>query len=157
MRPVTSFMSRVNFIPGDLGAYGIFFDSRQLILNVLLAVPFGFGVNFVLQPGRIGIGWLTLAFGVAIECLQLAISLTLGYAYRVIDVNDVLLNALGVLIGYVLFCVFAKVYLTVIRRVETDRLEGLASYLLEVAMASESPRTPPLGAAPSRGIGTEDR
>lgn len=41
-----------------------------------------------------------LAFSVAIELAQLAVSVGLGYAYRVSDIDDVILNVAGVLLGY---------------------------------------------------------
>ena len=39
----------------------------------------------------------------ALETAQLGVSLLIGAAYRSVDINDVLLNAAGVLLGYALF------------------------------------------------------
>ena len=44
-----------------------------------------------------------LAFPVAIELAQLAVSLLVGYSYRVTEVDDVLLNFAGVLLGFALY------------------------------------------------------
>ncbi len=44
-----------------------------------------------------------LLFPLAIELSQLAISLALGYSYRATEIDDVLLNFVGVLSGYGLF------------------------------------------------------
>jgi glycopeptide antibiotics resistance protein len=54
------------------------------------------------------IGWYSAIFAVTIETLQLAISLLYGFAYRVIDVNDVLLNLSGAMLGYALLKVAAS-------------------------------------------------
>ena len=40
-----------------------------------------------------------LSFSLAIELSQLAVSLAVGYWHRMTDVDDVLLNAAGVLLG----------------------------------------------------------
>jgi glycopeptide antibiotics resistance protein len=45
---------------------------------------------------------LAVALSSAIEVGQLAVSQALGYAYRSTDVDDIILNVLGALIGYVL-------------------------------------------------------
>ena len=41
-----------------------------------------------------------LAVSVAIEGTQLGLSLLMGYWYRVADVDDLILNTAGVLLGY---------------------------------------------------------
>ena len=68
-------------------------------------VPFGFLLPFAaphIAPWpRIAVA--ALAFPVAIELAQLAVSLLLGYSYRVTEVDDVLLNFAGVLLGFTLY------------------------------------------------------
>jgi glycopeptide antibiotics resistance protein len=72
----------------------------QILQNMLLTVPFGFGISLVLRRQPKHILGLALALGLSIELIQAGIGVLLGYFYRIVDVNDVLLNALGVLIGY---------------------------------------------------------
>lgn len=72
---------------------------QQIFQNILLTVPFGLGIYFVAPARAKTLMWL----GAGVELGQVVISLVLGYPYRVLDVNDVLLNALGVVIGYGLF------------------------------------------------------
>ena len=72
--------------------------------NVLTLVPFGFLLPFAAPrlatwPRMVG---AALVFPVGIELAQLAVSLLLGYSYRATEVDDVLLNFAGVLIGYAL-------------------------------------------------------
>ncbi len=73
--------------------------------NVLTLAPFGFLLPFA-APGLAT--WRRMAsaavlFPLAIELSQLSISLVLGYSYRVTELDDVLLNFAGVLLGYAVF------------------------------------------------------
>ena len=79
------------------------FDSENLF-NLLMFLPFGF-----LCPGkRTGSGWLrTAAAGLGLFC---AIELLQPFFGRSFDCNDILLNALGALIGAVLSGLLARRY-----------------------------------------------
>ncbi len=79
------------------------FDSENLF-NLLMFLPFGF-----LCPGkRTGSGWLrTAAAGLGLSC---AIELLQPSFGRSFDCNDILLNALGALIGAVLSGLLARWY-----------------------------------------------
>jgi len=72
---------------------------RQAVQNVLLTIPFGVGVSLLARLRRGAWLWLPPLVGLALEGGQLALSLLLRSPLRVTDVNDVLLNALGVWIG----------------------------------------------------------
>jgi len=126
-------MSFVNLIPFYFGPFGTLNSaSLTMIHNVILTIPFGFGVNFVAQVRAKTVLWLALAVGFGIETAQLAISLILRYPYRVIDINDVLMNACGVLIGYGIFRVFARLYLWMTQHFSIKHM-GLAAYISDVA------------------------
>ena len=77
------------------------FDSENLF-NLLMFLPFGF-----LCPGkRTGSGWLwTAAAGLGLSC---AIELLQPFLGRSFDCNDILLNALGALIGAALSGLLAR-------------------------------------------------
>jgi glycopeptide antibiotics resistance protein len=102
-------LSRVNLVPFY---YGNFYASDQKILireifqNILMTMPFGFGVSFIARLKARDFLWLAFAVGLSIELAQLAVSLAIGGAYRGVDINDVLLNAAGVLFGYACFRLF---------------------------------------------------
>jgi len=70
--------------------------------NVLTLAPFGFLLPFIAPRlatwGRMALA--ALLFPLAIELSQLAISLLLGYSYRLTELDDVILNAAGVLLGF---------------------------------------------------------
>lgn len=126
--------SRINFIPLYFGKYGLTPASFAGILNnILLTIPVGFGLNFIAKLKAKNFVALAFALGLGFEMGQLILSLLLRYPYRTIDVNDVILNATGVLIGYGLFRIFASLYLTVSRRFSIKQ-EGLSAYIYQCSL-----------------------
>jgi glycopeptide antibiotics resistance protein len=102
--------------------------------NVLVFVPFG--MLLALVAPRVATWRRILGCGLllslSIELGQLAVSLVLGYSYRVTDIDDVILNVVGVLLG------FAAWLLVRARLVEAappapDRAGGQAGVLERVA------------------------
>ncbi len=80
------------------------FAFRQVVGNIVAFIPLG--LLLPLASSRLAWAWVPLAglaLSVTIEACQLAISLAVGYGYRAADVDDVILNATGVLIGYSAF------------------------------------------------------
>ncbi len=102
-------LSHINFVPFKylsdpyVNSHIIFLEIFQ---NILLTILFGFGVSFIAQFKARDFLWLAIAVGLAIEIAQLVISLGVG-VYRTVDITDVLLNATGVLLGYLFFRAFA--------------------------------------------------
>lgn len=75
---------------------------RQSIGNFLMLMPLGVYLPLLLPRARrmaivVLIGF---AISVAIELAQLAISILLGYPYKITDVDDVILNSAGVAVGF---------------------------------------------------------
>jgi glycopeptide antibiotics resistance protein len=85
------------------------------LLNVLLLIPFGFGLPFVTPLHMKQTVSLGALFSIVIELLQLITGLIGGMTFRVADVNDVLFNTLGVAIGYVLFLGFGRTFRRIAR------------------------------------------
>lgn len=73
--------------------------------NVLTLAPFGFLLPF--SAPRVAtwprVAAAALLFPLAIELSQLAVSMAIGYSYRATEVDDVLLNFAGVLLGFAVF------------------------------------------------------
>lgn len=86
---------------------------RDVIDNVILTIPFGFGINFLARVKPRNSLWLGLAVGAGFELVQLAISLVFRSSVRAVDINDAILNAVGVLLGYALFRAFAWAYVRI--------------------------------------------
>jgi len=125
-------MSQVNLIPFYFSQYGITAgDIGGIIANIVLTTPFGFGLNFISRVKLRDFLWLSLSIGIGIEMLQLVISLILSYPYRVVDINDAILNAVGVLVGYSLFRAFARLFLALTNRFKIEH-DGLSSYIYEI-------------------------
>ncbi|WP_306207004.1 VanZ family protein [Actinoplanes sp. RD1] len=87
------FSEMVHWIPGDV-------DAPSFVLNVIMFLPFG-----VLGPllsrrcdGYAAIAWRAVTASAVIELTQLVLGLTLG-SRRTIDVNDLIANTAGALLG----------------------------------------------------------
>jgi glycopeptide antibiotics resistance protein len=98
------FSEYVNLVPGSPGSRPwSSFDLDQVIINILLGVPLGFGLNFLKVVRLRTLPWAAFGLGFTIEALQLVSSLIAGHPRHIADVNDMLLNAFGVVVGYALF------------------------------------------------------
>jgi glycopeptide antibiotics resistance protein len=85
-------------------------DMETSLLNILLLIPFGFGLPFITNfrmKKVVGIGAL---FSIVIEFLQLITGFMAKITFRVADINDVIFNTVGVAIGYILFIGFVRIY-----------------------------------------------
>lgn len=110
-QPVSAILARVNLIPFNFG--GLFDLHPNIAIyelggNILLTVPFGFPIPLLTRVKPPQILWLSLLVGLSTELAQLVTCLIIGRYYRSVDINDVLLNALGALIGSGLFVVTNK-------------------------------------------------
>jgi len=95
-----------NFIPfKEIMRYNI--TSRLFIKNVLgnmlMILPFGFFASFYLKSEKLTLPLLlTLIASISIEVVQLLIG-------RVFDVDDIILNVLGGMLGYLFYLVMRKI------------------------------------------------
>jgi glycopeptide antibiotics resistance protein len=84
-------------------------DATTSLFNVLMMVPFGFGLPFItnLRLKRVVIA--ALLFSLTVESLQLITGFAANTTFRIADVNDVIFNTVGAAIGYALFRVFVRI------------------------------------------------
>jgi glycopeptide antibiotics resistance protein len=85
-------------------------DLKTSLLNILLLIPFGFGLPFITNfrmKKTVVIGAL---FSVVIEFLQLITGYMAKITFRIADINDVIFNTVGVAVGYILFVGFVHIY-----------------------------------------------
>jgi glycopeptide antibiotics resistance protein len=78
-------------------------DIKTSLLNVLLLVPFGFGLPFITNLRMKKVVVIGGLFSVVIEFLQWLTGLMAKLTFRVADINDVIFNTIGVVVGYILF------------------------------------------------------
>ncbi|MRS05258.1 VanZ family protein, partial [bacterium] len=74
-------------------------------LNAILTIPFGIGLGYFLRPKWYKLVLWALLTGLTLEGIQLIVILLIGTLYHTVDINDVILNATGVLLGYGLFLI----------------------------------------------------
>lgn len=94
------FDPNINMLP----IVGVFSYPQQYILNIFLFVPLGFLLSLLWGKCRrffatVSIGFL---FSLAIEAMQL-------FCYRATDIDDLITNTLGTVVGYVLHLVINRV------------------------------------------------
>jgi glycopeptide antibiotics resistance protein len=85
-------------------------DLKTSLLNILLLIPFGFGLPFITNYRMKKIIFIGALFSIAIELMQLITGYMAKITFRVADINDVIFNTMGVAIGYILFIGFARIY-----------------------------------------------
>lgn len=113
----------INVLPFSSG-FGI-----QNILNIIMFMPFGFLVPLIWKPSRKLSGTVLLGFefSLLIEFLQL-------FNRRATDIDDLLMNTLGALLGFLLW----KIYQLLVKKMPKEihsfpRQEPLIYVLLSLA------------------------
>jgi glycopeptide antibiotics resistance protein len=85
-------------------------DLKTSLLNILLLIPFGFGLPFITNFRMKKVVVIGALLSIAIEFLQLITGLMAKITFRVADINDVIFNTVGVAVGYILFVGFVRIY-----------------------------------------------
>ena len=85
-------------------------DLTTSLLNILLFVPFGFGLPFITNLPMKKIVIFGALFSIAIEFLQWVTGFLANITFRIADINDVIFNTVGAAIGYILFIAFMRIY-----------------------------------------------
>lgn len=101
--PLDTLVSRINLIPFYFGkSVRLAFSLKgEQFANILLTIPYGFLLPFFKQITFPKFLIYAFGIGLGIELTQLClIIITGGGFYRVADINDVLFNATGALLGY---------------------------------------------------------
>jgi glycopeptide antibiotics resistance protein len=78
-------------------------DLKTSLLNILLFIPFGFGLPFITNLRIKKVIIIGAILSISIELLQLITGIIGHITFRISDINDVLFNTIGVVIGYILF------------------------------------------------------
>ncbi|MEG0138097.1 MAG: VanZ family protein [Bacilli bacterium] len=95
-----------NFIPfKEMFRYdfGTRLFIKNIIGNIVLFIPYGFFIGYYLKLEKFKLSFLlTLVVSITIETTQLAIG-------RVFDIDDILLNVIGGLLGTYVYTVLSKI------------------------------------------------
>ncbi len=124
-----------NDVPGEHGinitilkeitryTFGSHLFYRNVVGNIVMFIPFGFFTTYFLDIHKKRYNLLVTFFtSLAIELIQLKIG-------RAFDVDDLILNCLGSLIGF-----FAYRFITYLCRNKSDRFKGNITVLLILLM-----------------------
>ena len=131
-----TFKPRLNLVPFYFGTcYLLRLCLLNIVGNILLTIPFGFGISFITPLKPRDFLWLGIATGLVLEGTQLVVSLAYRSAFRVVDINDVILNTIGVLVGYALFRILGQLYLSLTRRFSITS-QPLFAYIYSVVRRS---------------------
>ena len=76
------------------------FAHMTSLLNVVMFIPIGFLLGFIIKNNwKKSIVW-GFILSLVIESLQLLVNVFIGYNFRTFDVNDLIFNTIGTLVGY---------------------------------------------------------
>lgn len=90
----------------NVGNYNFF---RQVICNILLFMPLSFFIKIIFNKlSAIKIILIGIFSSLIIELLQLLINLITNFPSYVCDIDDLILNSIGVVIGYMISLLFLK-------------------------------------------------
>ena len=123
--------STSNFIPfKEILRYSIGSSLfyKNVLGNMVMFVPFGFFVSYFLKLEKVySITLITLLTSITIEITQLLIG-------RVFDVDDLLLNLVGGVFGYLLYEVIHKVRIKLPNFLKKDYIYNIIMVLLIIAV-----------------------
>lgn len=102
-----SLLGGSNYIPfKEIFRYRLFsrLFFKNVVGNIILFLPYGYFVSrFLSKKNFFLTSFLVLLASLTIECTQLSIG-------RVFDVDDIILNLIGGILGYLLFIFFDRIY-----------------------------------------------
>ena len=132
--PNPDFRLSLNLIPFNFGSCFNYLPQncfKDIFNNILLTIPFGFGIHFIANIKPKNIPWIIVIVGCSFEFVQLVMALVFHTGFRTIDINDVILNAAGVALGYGVFRIFGVIYSCIIRKFK-PQLRYIFAYIYDV-------------------------
>ena len=92
----------INLIP-----FKDFFNITSL-LNVIMFIPIGFLQGFVSKSNWIKTFIIGLSLSSFLEVAQLLVRTYVGFNFRIVDINDLICNTCGALIGFEILIIFLR-------------------------------------------------
>lgn len=84
--------------------------SLDILMNIIMTIPLGFGVAFLIRCTWRRILAIGIIIGVCAELGQLLSALWAGFTFRHVNIDDTIMNLLGTVLGYLLFKIFSKIF-----------------------------------------------
>ena len=101
---------RINLVPfrtiiqdlqPEYAPFGLFYAGRWSVVgNVILTIPLGVFLSLTKERRFRNVVLIGILFSAGIEILQLSIGLITGVHWRTTNIDDVILNTTGTIIGY---------------------------------------------------------
>lgn len=102
---------------------------KNIVGNVVMFIPYGFFAGKYASKKNFFLSlFLVLLASISIECTQLAI-------WRVFDVDDIILNVIGGVIGYFIYVILDKIYSLLPKVFKKDWFLNLLAIILVVVIA----------------------
>lgn len=96
-------------------------ELKSHVLNVIMFMPLGFLLPLIWKNFRKIFKTLMLGF-----CMSCAIEISQLFCYRITDVNDLITNTLGTIVGYMLWIIFHKIFVNSGKKsIEISRIESI--------------------------------
>lgn len=99
----------INVIPFRDIIRGYGSASRELVLNIMMMIPFGIIFPLLTNQNAVKTIITSCLFSITIETTQLMTILFASSHPRVVDITDVITNTIGGSIGYLLYLFFSYV------------------------------------------------
>ena len=109
--------------------------SIDVILNIIMTIPLGFGLPFLVKTGWKRVVLSGVGIGAAVEIGQLISALIIGFTFRNVNIDDIIMNLLGTIAGYVLFLCFKHFFLWGNHHLEINN-NSFLDYIAEVCRTS---------------------
>ncbi|HZW67067.1 MAG TPA: VanZ family protein [Pseudogracilibacillus sp.] len=97
----------INVIPFRDVIKGYGFASREIVLNTMMLIPFGFLFPLLTNLNGMRTIMASCLFSITIETTQLMTILFATAHPRVVDVTDIITNTTGGSFGYLLYIIFS--------------------------------------------------
>lgn len=93
-------------IIGMINTRNIHTITRNIAGNILMFMPFGFLISIVKRKhfSFLMISLYGIIASSSIEILQVVIGFMIGVRYKIFSIDDIILNTLGTVLGYICFC-----------------------------------------------------
>lgn len=104
----------INLLPFDDYLHGRGDTVRQIVLNLVMMMPFGFLLPIVKKQNLFSCAVHTLLFSLSIELLQ-----PLMNGFRSADITDMITNTIGGIMGYMLYVLFKPIVNAILLRINS--------------------------------------